>query len=135
MMTDLSAPRAIRVVLADDHTMVRQGIRSVLESYPDIEVVGEASDGVEAVQMVCELSPSVVVMDINMPKLNGIEATARIKQLYPNVAIVGLSVEADEMYRRAMTTAGAKCLISKSMAVEQLYNAIRDSIQPLPLAA
>ena|SRR5689334_5922864 len=134
-MTYLAVPPTIRVLLADDHTMVREGIRSVLESYPDIEVVGEASDGEEAFQMVGELCPAVVVMDINMPKLNGIEATAKIKKIYPNVVIVGLSVEADETYRRAMTAAGARCLISKTMAVQQLYVAIRGPIQPLPLAA
>lgn len=130
-----AAPSMIRVLLVDDHTMVREGIRSVLESYPDIEVAGEASDGEEAFQMVGVLCPSVVVMDINMPRLNGIEATVRIKKIYPNVAIVGLSVEADEAYRKAMTAAGARCLISKSMAVEELYLAIRASIPPLPLAA
>jgi|SRR5689334_2427731 DNA-binding NarL/FixJ family response regulator len=134
-MTYPAAPSMIRVLLVDDHTMVREGIRSVLESYPDIEVAGEASDGEEAFQMVGVLCPSVVVMDINMPRLNGIEATAKIKKIYPNVAIVGLSVEADEAYRKAMTAAGARCLISKSMAVEELYLAIRASIPPLPLAA
>jgi DNA-binding NarL/FixJ family response regulator len=134
-MTYPDAPSMIRVLLVDDHTMVREGIRSVLESYSDIEVAGEASDGEEAFQMVRELCPSVVVMDINMPKLNGIEATVKIKKIYPNVTIVGLSVEADEAYRKAMTAAGARCLISKSMAVEELYLAIRASIPPLPLAA
>ncbi|HZH50159.1 MAG TPA: response regulator transcription factor [Nitrospira sp.] len=134
-MTYPAAPSMIRVLLVDDHTMVREGIRSVLESYPDIEVAGEASDGEEAFQMVGVLCPSVVVMDINMPRLNGIEATVKIKKIYPNVAIVGLSVEADEAYRKAMTAAGARCLISKSMAVEELYLAIRASIPPLPLAA
>ena len=134
-MTYPAAPSMIRVLLVDDHTMVREGIRSVLESYPDIEVAGEASDGEEAFQMVGVLCPSVVVMDINMPRLNGIEATAKIKKIYPDVAIVGLSVEADEAYRKAMTAAGARCLISKSMAVEELYLAIRASIPPLPLAA
>jgi DNA-binding NarL/FixJ family response regulator len=134
-MTYPAAPSMIRVLLVDDHTMVREGIRSVLESYPDIEVAGEASDGEEAFQMVGVLCPSVVVMDINMPRLNGIEATAKIKKIHPDVAIVGLSVEADEAYRKAMTAAGATCLISKSMAVEELYLAIRSSIPPLPLAA
>lgn len=134
-MTYPAAPSMIRVLLVDDHTMVREGIRSVLESYPDIEVAGEASDGEEAFQMVGVLCPSVVVMDINMPRLNGIEATVKIKKIYPNVAIVGLSVEADQAYRKAMTAAGARCLISKSMAVEELYLAIRASIPPLPLAA
>ena len=83
---------AIRVLLVDDHAMIRQALRSYLSTYyRDIEVVGEAGSGEEALQAVHTLSPSVVVMDINMPGLNGIEATARIKQTHPHVGVVGLS--------------------------------------------
>jgi DNA-binding NarL/FixJ family response regulator len=91
-------------------------------------LVGEACNGEEAVRLVQELSPSVVVMDINMPKLNGIDATLKIKRSYPHVVIVGLSVSADEAHRRAMTEAGATTLISKYMAVEQLYLEIQAAI-------
>ena len=116
---------AIRVLLVDDHAMVRQGLRSYLSTYyRDIEVVGDAGSGVEALQAVHTLSSSVVVMDINMPGLNGIEATARIKQTHPHVGVVGLSMHVDEDYRRAMTTAGATALISKGAVLEDLYDAI-----------
>ena len=119
---------AIRVLLVDDHARVRAALRDLLESYPNLTLVGEASNGEEAVRLVKELSPSVVVMDINMPKLNGIDATIRIKTSYPHVVIVGLSVSASDAHRRAMTAAGATALISKYMAVEQLYVEIQAAI-------
>jgi DNA-binding NarL/FixJ family response regulator len=119
---------AIRVLLVDDHARVRAALRDLLESYPNLILVGEASNGEEAVSLVKELSPSVVVMDINMPKLNGIDATIRIKTSYPHVVIVGLSVSASDAHRRAMTAAGATALISKYMAVEQLYVEIQAAI-------
>lgn len=118
----------IRVLLVDDHAMVRQGLRSLLQTYPDFEVVGEACNGEEALRCVQELSPSVVVMDITMPKLNGIEATARIKKKYPHVVVVGLSVNASKENRKAMTAAGAEMLITKEAAVEQLYEEIKESV-------
>ena len=119
---------AIRVLLVDDHAMVRQGLRSVLATYPNFEVVGEACNGEEALRLVQLLSPSVVVMDINMPRLNGIEATVRIKKTYPHIVVVGLSINAAEENRNAMTTAGATTVISKEAAVEQLYDEIIESI-------
>jgi DNA-binding NarL/FixJ family response regulator len=119
---------AIRVLLVDDHPSVRLTLRNLLETYPNLALVGEACNGEEAVRLVQELSPSVVVMDINMPKLNGIDATLKIKRSYPHVVIVGLSVSADEAHRRAMTEAGATTLISKYMAVEQLYLEIQAAI-------
>jgi DNA-binding NarL/FixJ family response regulator len=115
----------IRVLLVDDHAMIRQGLRSYLSTYyRDLEVVGEASSGEEALQAVDRLTPSVVVMDVNLPGLNGIEATAQIKQTHPHVGVVGLSMSADEAYRRAMLAAGATTVISKRAVVEQLYDAI-----------
>ena len=119
---------AIRLLLVDDHASVRAALRDLLESYPNLTLVGEASTGEEAVRLVKDLSPSVVVMDINMPKLNGIDATIRIKTSYPHVVIVGLSVSASDAHRRAMTAAGATTLISKYMAVEQLYVEIQAAI-------
>ena len=102
---------AIRVLLVDDHERVRDALRDLLQSYPNLSLVGEASNGEEAVRLVRELSPSVVVMDINMPKLNGIDATMKIKTSYPHVVIVGLSVSASDAHRQAMTAAGATTLI------------------------
>ena len=128
-MYETSTPRqAIRVLLVYDHPNVRAALRSVLESYPNLTLVGEACDGEEAVRLVHDLSPSVVVMDINMPKLNGIAATIKIKTSYPQVVIVGLSVSVTDAHRRAMTAAGATTLISKYMAVEQLYVEIQAAI-------
>ena len=129
---DLSkSAEPIRVLLVDDHAMVRQALRSYLSTYySDIEVVGEAGSGEEALQAVQMLSPSVVVMDINMPGLNGIEATARIKVTHPRVRIVGLSMSVDEDYQYAMIAAGASALISKGAVVERLYDAITHCLVP-----
>lgn len=116
---------AIRVLLVDDHAMIRQGLRSYLSTYyRDLEVVGEAGSGEEALQAVHRLSPSVVIMDINMPGLNGIEATARIKHTHPHIGVVGLSMHVDEDFQCAMMAAGATAVISKGAVVEQLYDAI-----------
>ena len=114
----------ITVLLVDDHAMVRQGLRSVMEAFPNIEIVGEASNGNEAVKLVERRRPAVVLMDINMPKLNGIEATARIKTEHPNVAIIGLSVNTEAGNQEAMKKAGATMLLPKEAVVDELYNAI-----------
>ena len=117
--------RTVGVLLVDDHAMVRQGLRTMLEDYPDVEVVGEACDGEEALVCTEQLHPAVVVMDINMPKMNGIEATAYLKTRYPHIAIIGLSVNAGEENQKAMKRAGATSLITKEAAVDQLYAAIQ----------
>lgn len=118
----------VRLLLVDDHALMRQGLRTVLDAYADIQVVGEARDGMEAVKLVGELRPRVVVMDINMPKMNGIEATAKIMQHYPETIIIGLSVNAAEDNREAMTRVGASRLLSKEVAVEQLHDAVHDAV-------
>jgi CheY-like chemotaxis protein len=114
----------IPVLLVDDHVMVRQGLRSIMESFPNIEIVGEASNGHEALKLVENRRPAVVLMDINMPKLNGIEATAKIKSQYPGVAVIGLSVNAESANQQAMKKAGASMLLPKEAVVDELYNAI-----------
>lgn len=118
----------IRVLLVDDHAMMRQGLRSVLEAYADVHIVGEARDGEEAIVSVREHQPSIVVMDINMPKMNGIDATVRIKAAYPGIKVIGLSVNADEPNQRAMLQAGADLLLTKEAAVDELYRAIQQSL-------
>ena len=118
-------PAVIRLLLVDDHAMMREGLRMTLEQYADIVLVGEAKDGQEAVDLVEKLRPQVVVMDINMPRLNGIEATTRIRAQFPNVCIIGLSVNAEEDNQRLMQRAGAALLITKEAAVDELYHAIR----------
>jgi two-component system, chemotaxis family, CheB/CheR fusion protein len=127
----LSSTR-IRVLLVDDHAMVRQGLRTVLDSYPDIEVVGEAADGEEAVTAADRLRPSVVVMDINMPRMNGIEATAHIKAHDPAVVVIGLSVQADAHSRSALLGAGAVALVTKEAAAEELYRTVRQFLESPP---
>ena len=118
--------KRIRVLLVDDHAMVRQGLRSVLEAYTDVEVVGEASNGEEAVEMVQQLRPSLVVMDINMPKMNGVDATAIIKARQRDTIVIGLSVQAGEEAQRAILKAGAVVLLTKEAAVDELYRTIRE---------
>ena len=118
----------IRVLLVDDHAMVRQGLRAVLDSYPDVLVVGEASDGEEAVAQVEQLQPTIVVMDINMPKMNGIKATSQITSRFPGSIVIGLSVQAGGENEVAMRNAGASMLLTKEAAVEELYKAIRESL-------
>ena len=114
-----------RVLLVDDHAMVRQGLRCVLDAYADIQAVGEARDGSEAVHLVGELRPRVVVMDINMPRMNGIEATVRIKTLRPETIVIGISVNTGHDTHMAMKQAGAVALLTKEAAVDDLYAVIR----------
>jgi signal transduction histidine kinase/CheY-like chemotaxis protein len=120
----LAKTNPIRVLLVDDHAMVRQGLRSVLDSYDDVEIVGEAQDGIEATALAETLKPSVIVMDINMPRMNGIEATVRIKKLYPEIVVIGLSVNNERENQDAMKKAGAADLLPKEAAVDELHNAI-----------
>jgi CheY-like chemotaxis protein len=122
----------IHVLLVDDHAMVRQGLKSVLDSYADIEVVGEAGDGEEAIAATERLRPAIVLMDIHMPKMNGMEATARIKARYPEIIVIGMSVQADNANREAMTNAGAEMLLTKEAAVDELYRAICQAMTEEP---
>jgi PAS domain S-box-containing protein len=119
----------IRVLLVDDHAMVRQGLRTVLDAYPDLEVVGEAWNGIDAVASAQRLQPSLVVMDINMPQMNGIDATAEITSRYPHIAVIGLSVQAGGANEEAMKKAGAAILLTKEAAVGELYQAILQALK------
>ena len=125
--TSSNASQAIRVLLVDDHAMLRQGLKSLLQNYGNVEVVGEAADGEEAVTLASRLDPSVVVMDINMPKMNGIEATSRIHGQSPHLPIIGLSVNGIE-HGNAILRAGAKAFVSKEAAVDRLYVAILNAV-------
>jgi CheY-like chemotaxis protein len=129
--TACALTKALTVLLVDDHAMMRQGLRSVLEAHADIQIIGEAADGHEAVTMVDSLQPAVVVMDINMPRLNGIEATVRIKGRYPGIRVIGLSVNAGQNNREAMLEAGADILLTKEAAVEELYRTIQSVVPRL----
>jgi PAS domain S-box-containing protein len=119
----------IRVLLVDDHIMVRQGLRTVLDTYADVKLIGEAGNGEEAVQLVDQLRPEVVVMDINMPKMDGIQATEQIMIRYPETIVIGLSVNAATENEEAMKRAGAVGLMTKEAAVEQLYGAIQEAVR------
>ena len=119
----------VRVLLADDHAMVRQGLRSILDSYADITIVGEAGNGVEAVNLSGTLKPHVVLMDLNMPTMDGIEATRRIKQATPSIVVIGLSVRNDREAEEAMRQAGASGYLTKESAAEQLHQAICELLQ------
>lgn len=124
----LSSSSKVRVLLVDDHAMVRQGLRSLLEAYEDVDIVGEASDGEEALSTIEEMRPRVVVMDINMPKKNGIEATTEIKARWPETVVIGLSVNPGGANSRAMQKAGATLLLTKEAAVVELYHVIREAL-------
>jgi DNA-binding NarL/FixJ family response regulator len=115
----------LRILLADDHKIVRDGLRNLLEKDPEIVVVGEAEDGREALQLARKLSPDVVVMDIAMPDLNGIEATRQILAEIPKIKIVALSMHSDKRYVSEMLKAGAAGYLLKDCAFEELSTAIR----------
>lgn len=114
-----------RVLLADDHKIVRDGLHSLLEENPDIQVVGEAEDGREAVQLVRKLTPDVVIMDIAMPDLNGIEATRQVAAEHPHVKIIALSMHSDKRFVSEMLKAGASAYLLKDSAFEELITAIQ----------
>jgi DNA-binding NarL/FixJ family response regulator/anti-sigma regulatory factor (Ser/Thr protein kinase) len=118
------ASSRIRVLLVDDHTLVRQGVKSLLESYPDVTVIGEAADGQQAVVLAAQLAPSLVLMDVNMPRMDGIEATRRLTDEWPEIPVIGLSVNDAPHVVEAMTAAGAVAVISKDTAPERLYEAV-----------
>jgi two-component system response regulator NreC len=116
--------RKIRVLLADDHTLIRAGLRMVVESQPDLTVVGEADNGREAVAMAETLKPDVVVMDIGMPSLNGVEASRQIREKMPDTQVVMLSMHSDEGYVLRALKAGAKAYLLKDSAEADLARAI-----------
>jgi DNA-binding NarL/FixJ family response regulator len=117
---------AIRIILADDHKMVREGLRAMLEKVPEVEVIGEAEDGQMVVDMAHKLEPDLVVMDVAMPKLNGMEATRRLRQELPRIKIVGLSMHPDRQFVMGMLRSGASAYLLKDCAFRELSTAIHD---------
>ena len=118
----------IRILLVDDVELVRQTLRTILSAHPRFTIVGEACDGEEALAWVRRCDPAVVVMDIHMPRVNGIQATALIKRFFPHVIVVGLSVHATEDLRREMIAAGATRLLRKDRAGIDLHEEITKAV-------
>ena len=118
----------IRVLLADDHTLFREGLRSLFAAEQDIDVVGQASDGAEAVRKTAELSPDVVVMDIMMPGMNGIDATRIIRSEHPATRVLVLSMYDDEEYVQRLLAAGASGCMLKRATSDELVRALRDVV-------
>ena len=119
----------IHVILADDHTLVRAGIRALLEKIPEVEVVGEAGDGREVLDLVKAKQPELVVMDIAMPGLNGLEATERMARDFPNVRIIMLSMHDNEEYVMRALKSGASGYLLKKAATAELETAVREVLR------
>ena len=115
----------IRILIADDHEVVRDGVRALLEKQTDMAVVGEAADGREAAELAEDLHPDVIVMDVGMPNLNGIDATRRILAAHPQIAVVMLSMHQDESYVLRSLKAGAKGYLLKESLRSDILEAIR----------
>lgn len=115
----------LRILLADDHMVVREGLKALIDEQPDMEVVGEAADGEAACRMVGETHPNLVIMDVAMPVLNGLEATERLKHDHPEVKVLVLSVHDDVSYLRRLLAAGASGYLLKQTLADALIQAIR----------
>jgi two-component system, NarL family, response regulator NreC len=117
--------KRIRILLADDHAVVRQGFKMILAEQPDMEIVGEAGNGREALALAESLKPDIVVMDVAMPELNGIEATRRIGESVPHARVVALSMHKDSVYVREILRAGARGYLLKDSVAGDLVSAVR----------
>lgn len=119
-----SQTQPVRILMVDDHPMVRQGLRAIVEQFEGIQVVGEAADGGDAVRLAQSLRPDVVIMDVNMPTMDGVEATRRITANMPHVVVIGLSVHNSPQVESAMKEAGAAAYLTKDAASEKLQQTI-----------
>ena len=123
--TETGAPEALRVMVVDDHALFRRGLQMVLEQEADLELVGEASDGAEAVQKAQSLMPDVILMDVRMPKRSGIEAAGQIKEILPHVKILMLTISDEEADLYEAIKAGASGYLLKEIPIEEVADAIR----------
>ena len=117
--------RAINILLADDHTIVRQGLKLILSAHSDLHVVGEAANGKEAVELAAKLKPDIVLLDVAMPELNGIEATRKMVEANPRLRVLVLSMHKEAVYVREILRAGARGYILKDAIDTELLNAVR----------
>ena len=115
----------LRVLLADDHAILREGLKALINVHPDMEVVGEAADGKAACDRTKELHPDVVVMDVSMPNVNGVQATRDVRRQWPNVRVLALTVHEERSYLRDVMEAGASGYVLKRSAAEDLVHAVR----------
>ena len=115
----------LRILLADDHELVREGVKMIVNSQPDMVVVGEACDGRGAITLATELEPDVVVMDVSMPDINGLKATAKLKKLRPDIKILTLTRHTDDGYLQELLGAGASGYVLKQSVAVELIQAIR----------
>jgi CheY-like chemotaxis protein/anti-sigma regulatory factor (Ser/Thr protein kinase) len=120
----LEAGARIKVLLVDDHPMIREGLRGLLYVHEDLTIVGEACDGEEALSLTDKLRPDCVIMDVNMPRMDGIEATRRLKAAFGGTAVIGLSVNTSREVEEAMRRAGVDQFLSKEAPVEEIYRTI-----------
>ncbi len=115
----------IQILLVDDHELIREGLRALLESHRDVELVGEASTGIDAVKMAGDLKPDIVLLDVGLPDINGVEATRRILRVAPETSVLGLSIHDDKRFVLGMLQAGAAGYLTKDCALDELERAFR----------
>lgn len=121
--------KTIKIVIAEDHQTVREGIRLLIEAQPDLEVIGEAGDGEDAIALVKQLLPDLLLMDISMPRMNGLQATKKLRAMLPDLRILVLTRHTDDGYLRQLIAAGANGYVLKQSAPDQLISAIRTVTQ------
>jgi len=122
----MESKRNVRIAIADDHQLLREGVKRILNMEKDMEVVGECGDGIQVVELCNELRPDVVLMDINMPVENGVVATERLKEFFPEIKVIILSIHDDENYVLETLRKGASGYLLKDLEAESLINAIRE---------
>jgi two-component system response regulator DegU len=127
-LTTGNTKRSIRLVLADDHQLFREGVKRILNMENDLEVVGECGDGIQVIELCNALNPDIVLMDINMPIENGVVATGKLKEIFPDIKVIILSIHDDESYVFETLRKGASGYLLKDMEAESLINAIRSVV-------